>query len=138
VSAETDADPAGGKLIPYDHLSSPLTVADIGALQIDASLACLSACETTRTSPALSNEAVHITGAFHLAGYRHVIGTLWPISDEASVEVASDFYRDLTRSGTQPVNTGRAALALHHATRRLRNQTREAPSMWAPYTHTGG
>jgi CHAT domain-containing protein len=81
---------------------------------------------------------VHITGAFHLAGYRHVIGTLWPISDEASVEVASDFYRDLTRSGTQPVNTGRAALALHRATRRLRNQTREAPSMWAPYTHTGG
>jgi hypothetical protein len=132
------SDPAGGQLILYDHQANPLTVADIGALQIDASLAYLSACETTRTSPALANEAVHITGAFHLAGYRHVIGTLWPVSDEASVEVASDFYRHLTRSGTQPVNTGRAALALHHAIRRLRKQTREAPFLWAPYTHTGG
>jgi len=132
------SDPAGGQLILYDHQANPLTVADIGALQLDASLAYLSACETTRTSPALSNEAVHITGAFHLAGYRHVIGTLWPVSDAASVEVASDFYRHLTHSGTQPVNIGRAALALHHATRRLRNQTREAPSLWAPYTHTGG
>lgn len=132
------SNPAGGQLILYDHQANPLTVADIGALQIDASLAYLSACETTRTSPALSNEAVHITGAFHLAGYRHVIGTLWPVSDTASVEVASDFYRHLTRSGTQPPNTGRAALALHDATRRLKNQTREAPSLWAPYTHTGG
>jgi hypothetical protein len=132
------SDPASGHLILYDHHANPFTVADIGALQINASLAYLSACETTQTSPALSNEAVHIAGAFHLAGYRHVIGTLWPVSDEASVEVASDFYRHLTRNGTQPVNTGRAALALHNAVRRLRNQTRGAPSVWAPYTHTGG
>jgi hypothetical protein len=132
------ADPAAGQLILYDHQTNPLTVADIGALQIDGSLAYLSACETTHTSPALSNEAVHITGAFHIAGYQHVIGTLWPVADNYSCEVSSDFYRHITLGGTRLPDASRAASALHKATRRLRDQYPDAPSLWAPYTHTGG
>jgi hypothetical protein len=59
-----------------------LTTMDISAQSlIRAKLAYLSACATTETHPALADEAIHITAAFQLAGYAHVIGALWPIMD---------------------------------------------------------
>ena len=60
--------PAASTLVLPDFGVAPLTVADIGALELTGSLAYLSACDTTVTAPALADEAIHITGAFHLAG----------------------------------------------------------------------
>jgi hypothetical protein len=131
------ADPASGYLVLYDHATAPLTVADIAARRTDADLAFLSACETGRTSPALSNEAVHLTGAFQLAGFRHVIGTLWPVADFAASAVTRDFYREITGGGVTPPDAGRSALALHDATLRLRSEFPEDPGFWAGFTHTG-
>ena len=128
--------PAASQLILYDH-TTPLTVADISARHLTGGLAYLSACDTTITSPALTNEAVHITGAFHLAGYQHVIGTLWPINDTAACDLAYDFYTHLTHHGTTPPDTSLAAHALHHATRRLRSKYPATPTLWAAHTHTG-
>jgi hypothetical protein len=36
------------------------------------------ASETSVTTPALTDEAVHVTRAFHLGGYQHVIGPCGP------------------------------------------------------------
>jgi len=130
-------DPAASQLILHDHESSPMTVADISALHLTGSMAYLSACDTTITSPALTNEAVHLTGAFYLAGYQHVIGTLWPINDTIAGELACDFYTHLTHHGTTPPDTSLVADALHHATRRLRDQYPATPTLWAAHTHTG-
>ena len=78
----------------HDHEDTALTVAEIAQLDLpDADLAFLSACNTTDTAPRLVDEAVHITGAFHLAGYRHVIGTLTPVNATAT-RVAAARYTD--------------------------------------------
>src|SRR5258707_153260 len=82
-----------------------------------------SPCETAVTTANLANEAVHLTGAFQLAGYQHVVGTLWQVGDLASTELARDFYTALTAPGRRSViDVSRAAVALHHATRRLRDR----------------
>ena len=112
-------------------------MADISTLDLAGSLAYLSACDTTVTSPNLADEAIHITGAFHLAGYAHVIGTLWPVYDATARDLARDVYRQLTREGSTSPDVGFAAHALHHATRRLRDQHPDKPALWAAHTHTG-
>ena len=130
-------DPGASMLILPGDRAAPLTVADISALRLTGSLAYLSACDTTVTSPNLADEAIHITGAFHLAGYAHVIGTLWPVDDTTARDLACDIYRQLTRDGSTPPDTGNAAHALHHATRTLREQHPDKPALWAAHTHTG-
>ena len=46
--------------------------------------------ETASTAPQLADETIHITGAFQLAGFPHVIGTLWPVDDLAARRIATD------------------------------------------------
>lgn len=129
--------PASSSLILTDHATNPLILADIAALHLDADLAYLSACSTTVTPPRLADESLHITGAFYLAGYRHVIGTLWPIDDVVAAEVAEDFYRCLIADGITAFDPDQAAIALHHATTSLRDRYPTTPTLWAAYTHTG-
>jgi hypothetical protein len=131
------ADPAASWLAVPSTSDRRFTVADISALNLTGSLAYLSACDTTVTSPALADEAVHITGAFHLAGYAHVIGTLWPIDDTTGSDLACSFYRRLTSGGATLPGTGTAAHALHQVTRELRDQYPGQPALWAAHTHTG-
>jgi CHAT domain len=135
VSDSTD--PAASRLILDDYLVSPLTVADISACRLDVGLAFLSACATATSGPTLADEYLHLTGAFHLAGYRHVIGALWPVNDQIARRLARDFYAHLTARGTTPPDVDAAALALHQATRRLRDKYLTSPAHWAAYMHTG-
>ncbi|MFF2186002.1 CHAT domain-containing protein [Streptomyces sp. NPDC058155] len=130
-------DPWRGRLILRDHRTDPLTVADIGALRLDGGLAFLSACNTTLTAPRLADEALHLTGAFQLAGYPHVVGTQWPVADRAAHQLATDFYARLTAGGTAPPDPALSPEALHHATRRLRAGYPVTPTVWAAHTHTG-
>jgi collagenase-like PrtC family protease len=128
--------PARSSLILTDHATDPLTVADITALNLHADLAYLSACDTTVTGLRMADESLHITGAFHLAGYRHVIGTLWSIDDAAAAQIAGDFYTHLTADASGP-RPERSAHALHAATSRLRAKYPDSPALWAAHTHTG-
>ena len=130
-------EPGASKLVLYDYWRAPLTVADVAALRLSAGLAFLSACDTTVTTQTLADEAVHIAGAFHLAGYQNVIGTLWPIDDRATVRLVENFYSHLTDGGTSPPDPARSAVALHHATRDLRDNYLDQPDIWAGFTHTG-
>ena len=73
---------------------------DVARLRLDdAELAFLSACSTARPGCRLTDEAIHLASAFQLAGYRHVIGTLWPIGDQHAVDIADDIYTALTANG---------------------------------------
>jgi len=84
----------------------------------------------------LVDEAIHLTSAFQLAGFRHVVGTLWEISDAVSVEVTDAFYTAL-RTESGDLATGRSAEALHDAVRALRDRLPRTPSLWAAYLHAG-
>ncbi|MFE5603134.1 CHAT domain-containing protein [Streptomyces coelicoflavus] len=131
-------DPSASRLLLHDHAANPLTLHAITRLDLrHARLAYLSACSTTDTNQEQADEATHLTAAFQLAGYRSVIGTLWPINDRTAITVAQDFYTGLTADRTQPAEPELAAEALHHAVRRLRDKTPALPSRWAAYIHSG-
>jgi CHAT domain-containing protein len=133
VSSPLDA--AGAQLLLHDYQDRPLTVRDIAALRNDrAELAYLSACDTAHGPAKLADEAIHLTGTFHLAGYTHVIGTLWSIADPIAVEVARSVYDDIT----SPVpDAGRTAEALHKAIRTVRDRSPDIPALWAAHIHVG-
>ncbi|MEU6730061.1 CHAT domain-containing protein [Nonomuraea wenchangensis] len=121
--------PSASHLALHD---ADLTVLDLTTVGVEGGdLAFLSACETAQGDTALTDEAIHLAAAFHLIGYRHVIGTLWSLNDASAAEVAKDVYEELTRnSATEP------AVALHRAVTRLRAQSR-SPMIWAPFVHIG-
>ena len=130
--------PSASRLLLPDHTANPLTLHAITRLNLNcAQLVYLSACSTTETNQEQADEATHLTAAFQLAGYRNVVGTLWPINDQAALTAARAFYADLTSAGTGPPAPDRAALALHHAVRTMRDLTPALPSRWAAYLHSG-
>jgi tetratricopeptide (TPR) repeat protein len=132
-------DPGKSALVLYDGKERGLTVAEISRLQLaNGRLAYLSACQTTSTALAFSDEALHVTGAFLLAGYRDVIGTLWPVLDDASADIAEQVYRSLTGNGDHPPHTHLSAAALHEAIRTRSESDPGHPSRWAPHIHVGG
>ncbi|WP_147437400.1 CHAT domain-containing protein [Micromonospora musae] len=100
-----------------------------------AALAVLSACETVRGGAALADEALTLGTAFQLAGFRHVIGALWSISDALAAQLSAEFYARLAVPGG--IDPERAAPALHHAVRRLRAVLPGRPDLWAGYVHIG-
>jgi CHAT domain-containing protein len=125
------ADPSSSHLVLADHQTQPLTVVDLARLRMDtAELAFLSACSTARPGIRLADEAIHLAAAFQLAGYRHVIGTLWPIGDQHAVDIADGIY---TAIGT----TGEVATAVHIATRHMRDRWLDQPSIWGSHIHVG-
>ena len=139
------SDPSQSRLLLKDWETDPLIVANITALRIQQPLfAYLSACHSASNNvEGLLDEGIHLTGSFQLAGFRHVIGTIWQIDDRRSVGVARDVYRTIGKDGYLDVS--RSAEALHFAIRRLREETRirarqetkDDPLVWAPYVHFG-
>jgi tetratricopeptide (TPR) repeat protein len=128
------ANPSASRLLLHDHKQKPLTVSDVARLRLEhADLAFLSACSTARPGTRLTDEAIHLASAFQLAGYRHVIGTLWPVTDSAAAKVANGIYSALADAGT----TNASAAALHAVTRQLRDLWPDAPSAWASHIHSG-
>ncbi|MFE0135762.1 CHAT domain-containing protein [Streptomyces sp. NPDC059037] len=135
-------DPSHSRLLVHDHDSAPLTVAALAPVRLDhVQLAYLSACETAVTiHTQLRDEAINLATAFQLAGYPHVIGTLWAINDYRAVQIADAFYAALTSvpvNGRLALDAGRAADALHHAIRTVRQMLPAAPSLWAAHLHAG-
>ncbi|MEV6811753.1 CHAT domain-containing protein [Micromonospora sp. NPDC051296] len=127
------AAPARGRLA---LAGGPLHVRDLwrpaGA---SAALAVLSGCDTVRGGAALPDEALTLGTAFQLAGFRHVIGALWSISDAVTVQLCADLYAGLAVPGG--IDPDRAASALHHAVRQLRAALPGLPELWASYVHIG-
>jgi tetratricopeptide (TPR) repeat protein len=130
--------PGLGGLLLGGGEAARLTVNTISQSHImDAELAFLSACSTTLSNQRLADESVHIAAGFMLCGYRHVIGTLWPVDDTAASEIAVDFYTCLTNAGASRPRAERSAFALHFAARQARAKRPWAPSHWAAHLHEG-
>jgi tetratricopeptide (TPR) repeat protein len=126
------ANPSASNLLLHDYEQKPLSVVDVARLRLDTDLAFLSACGTARTGAQLADEAIHLAAAFQLAGYRHVIATLWPVGDRPAIRIADHVYTTLAAE-----NADHAARALHDATRRRRNLDADRPSTWAAHIYNG-
>ena len=119
---EYPRDPLRSALLLHDWKSDAMTVSDVLDLNLSRGrrsfLAYLSACETGLvSSPRFYDESTHLVGAYQLAGFRHVIGTLWSVYDQASVEVATLTYKNLL-GGT--MTDASVCRALHKAVWELR------------------
>ncbi|MEH1165253.1 CHAT domain-containing protein [Micromonospora sp. CPCC 205539] len=116
---------------------APLTLTDVARLDLSgAQLAVLSACHTGRGGADLPDEAGHLAAALQVAGFRHVVSTLWAIGDHAAATVTDRLYDGL--SGTDgTLDPSRSADALHAVTRALRATDPFRPSRWAPFVHHG-
>lgn len=139
--AHDPVDPSKSLLLLHDHERDPLTVARLAEVRMNsAQLAYLSACRTAfMESVELIDEAIHLASAFQLAGFPHVIGTLWEANDEMASHMAANFYAEL---GAAPdwhrdLDTDAAARALHHTVRGVRDQFPATPSLWAAHLHAG-
>ncbi|MBB5866789.1 tetratricopeptide (TPR) repeat protein [Allocatelliglobosispora scoriae] len=122
------ADPADSHLALFDR---PLTARDLIGLNLDgAYLAYLSACTTAFSGATLIDESISIASAFHLAGFRHVVATMWPILDSLAPRVTDRLYHGIL-AGDDP------ALALHHALREAQQDYPDHPHLWSSYVHIG-
>ncbi|WP_168801398.1 CHAT domain-containing protein [Glycomyces buryatensis] len=120
-----------GGLMLHDANGRPLSIGDIAAKWSQgAELAFLSACDTAQSAPELADEAVHLAGAFQLAGYRQVVGTLWPVQDQAARSIAERFYK-------RAVQGESSAVALHGALRQMRDERPGEPAVWASHVLFG-
>lgn len=112
----------------------PLPLPAISSLRLDhAELAYLSACSTAHRAIRHADESVNLASAFQLAGFRHVIASLWPLSDDVAATAARELYRNLPDGPT----ADHAATALHRVTRALRDEHPDRPDLWAPLVHSG-
>ncbi|MEU7614858.1 CHAT domain-containing protein [Micromonospora rifamycinica] len=100
-----------------------------------ADLAYLSACRTAAGGRDLPDEAIQLTAALQMAGFRHVIGSQWAVADRVAAQVADDVYAGL-RAGQQ-LDADAAATALDRAIDRVRRTHPDRPELWAALIHTG-
>jgi CHAT domain-containing protein len=150
-------------LLLVDWQTNPLTVKDLVALKLHQNpplLAYLSACSTgDNREIKLHDEGIHLMSACQLAGFRHVIGSLWEVSDKHCVGAAKDVYGTMVKAGMSGESVSQG---LHNAVMSLRGgprgvaymtrvsrdarlvETDESPEndigdpfIWAAYIHMG-
>jgi hypothetical protein len=94
-------DPSENQLYLKDWETDPLTVASLLKLNLHQEsllLAYLSVCGTGQIkSQKLFDEGIHLISACQLAGFRHVIRTLWEVNDQSYVEMAAMIYEEVLR-----------------------------------------
>ena len=117
--------------------NSKLTVEIVSSINTErSSLAFLSACCTAENAVSvLMNEGIHLAGAFQLAGYPHVIASLWEADDALSTAVAEKFYR-IVFAESRVAGHNKIAYALHDAVLAAQ-QIRDEPLSWATTIHFG-
>lgn len=136
--------PSNSCLMLQGSPASPLeklTVKEIMDVNLgQAWLAYLSACSTAQNDVSkLADEQLHLASSFQVAGFSHVVASLWPSQDAICAQVASVFYQSLMiTSGVEGSCMNRAvAEALHKAVKVVREQNADRPHLWAQYIHSG-
>jgi len=111
-----------------------LALPDISQLHLGhAELAYLSACSTADRGVRLADESLHLASAFQLAGFRHVIASLWPVNDRIAATAADAVYERLSDTPT----ADHAPIALHDVVLELRDKESDRPDLWAALIHSG-
>ncbi|GAB4588115.1 CHAT domain-containing protein [Nocardia sp. IFM 10818] len=126
------AAPFRGRLLLGD---GAVTIADIGSMRSTGEFAFLAACKTATGGTVLADEVVTMAAALHYRGYRHIVGSLWSVLDDRSVELAIAVYRRLTVDGVfAPANSARA---LHAVIDEFRAREPNRLGAWLPFVHIG-
>ena len=115
-----------------------LTAEAIAALPLEKlDLAVLSACNTFRGDVAGGEGVMGLTRAFHLAGTRNVVASLWRVDDNATAVLMGRFYRNLWHKQMPPLEALRQAqLEIYRRPELVKTETESrAPRFATPSTH---
>jgi CHAT domain-containing protein len=80
-----------------------LTAEDVSTLDLKGTwLVTLSACDTGAGEARAGEGVIGLRRGFIEAGAQNLLMTLWPISDEVTVQIMSDFYEAAHKTGNAP------------------------------------
>jgi CHAT domain-containing protein len=80
-----------------------LTAEDVSTLNLQGTwLVTLSACDTGSGEARAGEGVMGLRRGFIQAGAQNLLMTLWPISDEVTVQIMSDFYEGTHKTGNAP------------------------------------
>ncbi len=112
------------------------TLRDLAGCNADhGKLAMLLTCESATGDTQSPDEALHVAGAAHQAGFPDVIAATLPVRDASSLPVVSAVYRMLDESADLVFESVPAALDVAVQALRLDPETGPDPLSWVPYAH---
>src|SRR5262249_1237880 len=79
-----------------------LRLTDIYNLKLSADMVTLIACNTARSQTVRGFGVGSIASGFMFAGAARVVGTLWEVNDQSSLELVTRFYRNRRDGQTAP------------------------------------
>ena len=89
--------------VPLVENDGILTAEDVSTLDLQGTwLVTLSACDTGSGEARAGEGVMGLRRGFIQAGAQNLLMTLWPISDEVTVQIMSDFYDAAHNSGNAP------------------------------------
>jgi CHAT domain-containing protein len=120
----------------FDAAGAPtnglLRLPDIYALDLNADLVVLSACETALGRDIRGEGLLGLTQGFLYAGAKGVVASLWPVEDRATAELMRRFYDHMLRDGLRPADALRRAQLSIAAERRWGH-----PFYWSAFVLLG-
>lgn len=130
------ASSARSYLVLRDHSVRPLSALVLSGLpRRPRFLAFLGACSTSSPGGFAMDQSLTLVRAMQEIGYLNVVGTLWPVYDDASLQITRAFYAALD-SPTDA--TGDVALALNRAISTLRDSRPDDIAYWGAHVHWSG
>ena len=104
---------------------------EILSMQLDRPMIVLSACESALGRLERGEGVVGLTRSFLAAGSRGVVASLWPVADESTATLMSEFYYALWKkySAAESLRQARAAL--------LATEEWSHPYYWAAFIPIG-
>jgi CHAT domain-containing protein len=120
--------------VPDDTtMSNRLYASELNLMTLSADMVVLSACETGLGELSKGEGVISLSQAFARAGAKSLITTLWRVSDQASANLMSRFYKYLHSGATKDAALRNAKLDyLNSATARAAH-----PFFWAGYVAQG-
>jgi CHAT domain-containing protein len=123
-----------GLLLTQDSKSvedGVLYTGEILALELNAQLVTLSACETALGKKVEGEGVRGLSTAFLFAGAKNVIASLWKVSDESTAELMIEFYTELLSGKDKATSLRLAKLRL------IKSEAFSHPYYWAPFIQVG-
>jgi len=115
-----------------------LTAEEVAWLDLgDTDMVVLSACQTGLGQPQGAEGMISLSRAFHLAGARTVIASLWSIKDYPATDLMLAFYENLWQHKMGKLEALRAAQLQMLASNRRKNHGDGLPSTWGAFVLSG-